>query len=119
MLDEPVVSRAGDRFVIRTSSPHATVGGGTITDPDPPKRRVKPWPAAGVAAAQHLEWLIHEGGGKGVPIAALPIRLGLKPAAVAKQVKQAKTALLVGDTLYEQSLAKSVESGSLKLIDAW
>jgi selenocysteine-specific elongation factor len=118
MLDEPVVSRAGDRFVIRTSSPQATIGGGVITDPDPPKRRVKPWPASGVATTQHLEWLIHEGAGKGVSITALPIRLGLKPSAAAKQVKHAKSALRVGDILFEQSLAKSVESDALKLIDA-
>jgi selenocysteine-specific elongation factor len=32
-LDEPLVPRAGDRLVLRSLSPVATVGGGVITDP--------------------------------------------------------------------------------------
>ncbi len=42
-LDAPVVLRAGDRFVLRRSSPLETIGGGAVTDPLPPKR-AKPWP---------------------------------------------------------------------------
>src|SRR5581483_8808343 len=45
VLDEPVVLRAGDRFVIRTSAPLNTIGGGVIVDPYAPKR-ARPWPAS-------------------------------------------------------------------------
>src|SRR5205823_2147593 len=42
ILDEPVILRAGDRFILRSSAPVNTLGGGTVTDPYAP-RRAKPW----------------------------------------------------------------------------
>ncbi|HEY0997615.1 MAG TPA: selenocysteine-specific translation elongation factor, partial [Gemmatimonadaceae bacterium] len=42
-LDEPLVARAGDRFVLRAPAPLGTIGGGVVTDPQPP-RRARPWP---------------------------------------------------------------------------
>ncbi len=38
-LNEPVLLASGDRYIIRISSPAATVGGGTVLDPFPPSRR--------------------------------------------------------------------------------
>jgi len=38
-LNEPVVSQAGDRFVIRRFSPLETIGGGEVLDPSPARRR--------------------------------------------------------------------------------
>lgn len=38
-LEQPVVAMSGDRFVIRRFSPLATVGGGTVLDPTPRRRR--------------------------------------------------------------------------------
>jgi len=38
-LDEPVIALSGDRFIIRRFSPVITIGGGTILDPLPPRRR--------------------------------------------------------------------------------
>jgi selenocysteine-specific elongation factor len=38
-LATPVLLLPGDPFVLRTYSPQATLGGGTILDPDPPRRR--------------------------------------------------------------------------------
>jgi len=38
-LNEPVVAQAGDRFVIRRISPLETIGGGTVLDSSPRKRR--------------------------------------------------------------------------------
>ena len=38
-LAKPVLLLPGDPFVLRTYSPQATLGGGTILDPDPPRRR--------------------------------------------------------------------------------
>ena len=43
-LDRPIVARGGDRFVIRTASPAAVVGGGFVLDPLPERRA--PWPEA-------------------------------------------------------------------------
>ncbi|MBU5638753.1 selenocysteine-specific translation elongation factor [Geomonas sp. Red69] len=38
-LDHPVLLLPGDPFVLRTYSPQATLGGGTVLDPAPPRRR--------------------------------------------------------------------------------
>lgn len=43
-LDRPIVARGGDRFVVRTTSPAAVVGGGIVLDPLPERRA--PWPDA-------------------------------------------------------------------------
>lgn len=40
-LKDPVVAMGGDRFVIRRLSPVETIGGGTVLDPGPGKRRKK------------------------------------------------------------------------------
>ncbi|HVF02348.1 MAG TPA: selenocysteine-specific translation elongation factor [Rubrobacteraceae bacterium] len=42
MLQEGLVALPGDRFVLRSSSPQITVGGGTILDPAPTSRRIDP-----------------------------------------------------------------------------
>ncbi|MGD0884363.1 MAG: selenocysteine-specific translation elongation factor [Thermodesulfovibrionales bacterium] len=38
-LNEPVVTFSGDRFVVRRFSPVMTIGGGTVLDPSPARRR--------------------------------------------------------------------------------
>lgn len=38
-LEEETACMKGDRFVIRTYSPMLTIGGGTVLDPNPPKRK--------------------------------------------------------------------------------
>jgi selenocysteine-specific elongation factor len=40
-LQEPIVSMAGDRYIIRRFSPVDTIGGGEVLDPSPPKRKQK------------------------------------------------------------------------------
>lgn len=40
-LDEPVVALSGDRYIIRRFSPVITMGGGTVLDPSPERRRRK------------------------------------------------------------------------------
>ncbi len=78
VLDAPVLLRAGDRFVIRTSAPLNTIAGGVITDPCPP-RRARLW-SAGLDALGRLEQMVHESAGQGVDVSTLPVRLGLTPA---------------------------------------
>ena len=39
-LEEPVVARAGDRFVLRSYSPLATIGGGTVAELNRPRKRL-------------------------------------------------------------------------------
>ncbi|HTE44774.1 MAG TPA: selenocysteine-specific translation elongation factor [Gemmatimonadaceae bacterium] len=78
VLDEPVILRAGDRFVIRTSAPLNTIAGGVITDPYPP-RRARPW-LPGASVEQRIDQLLAENAIEGVESSTLPVRLGVSPA---------------------------------------
>jgi selenocysteine-specific elongation factor len=41
-LEEPLVALPGDRFVLRSTGPQVTIGGGTVLDPSPSGRRPEP-----------------------------------------------------------------------------
>jgi len=77
-LEEPVVARGGDRFVVRSYSPVATIGGGLVLDIDPPRRAR--WPA-GLGDADptvRLHALLERRAG-GIHARELPNLLGLPP----------------------------------------
>jgi selenocysteine-specific elongation factor len=78
VLDEAIVARAGDRFVLRAASPVSTLGGGIITDPLAPMR-ARPWPLESRDAATTLGALAAEAGPAGVDVRTLPVRLGIQP----------------------------------------
>jgi len=79
VLDEGIVARTGDRFVLRDASPARTIGGGTITDPVAPVR-ARPWPLVARTPAWLLGSLLDEAGAHGISSRELPVRLGLPPA---------------------------------------
>jgi selenocysteine-specific elongation factor len=84
VLDAPVIARAGDRFVVRTSAPLNTVAGGIVVDPYAPKR-ARAWPVD-VSDAGRLELLLAESGRAGLARTTLPVRLGVAPDRVASLV---------------------------------
>ena len=53
-LASPVLLLNGDPFVLRTASPSHTVGGGTILDPAPPRRRRRSVEALGLLESMSL-----------------------------------------------------------------
>ncbi|HKH75597.1 MAG TPA: SelB C-terminal domain-containing protein, partial [Rubrobacteraceae bacterium] len=59
-LQDPLVVLPGDRFVLRSSSPQVTVGGGVVLDPSPAGRRPEP---AWLEALEAGDW------GRVVPLA--------------------------------------------------
>ena len=87
VLDEPILLRAGDRFVLRTSAPLNTIGGGVITDPYAP-RRARAWPP-GLSVAERLDRLITDAGAEGVDVESLPVRLGVSPSDCARRLRDA------------------------------
>ena len=117
VLDEPVVARAGDRFVLRSASPVATIGGGTVTDPLPPHRRSRPWPAEGAAPLGRLRLALAEGGGHGVPRGDLAVRLGVPPAAVAPLIAAVPGALELGVHVFAAEAAAGVGARLLAHVD--
>ncbi|MFN8646124.1 MAG: selenocysteine-specific translation elongation factor [Gemmatimonadales bacterium] len=78
-LEAPVVARGGDRFLLRSFSPVAVIGGGMIADPLPPRGR-SAWPRDTPAETprDRLRALVAREP-RGLPCAALPVRLGVAP----------------------------------------
>jgi selenocysteine-specific elongation factor len=85
VLDQPLVARAGDRFVLRDASPARTIGGGVITDPVAPPR-ARPWSVEERTPSHLLQHLLDEGGSQGIPLHELPVRLGVTPSQVERLV---------------------------------
>ncbi|MFL5562574.1 MAG: selenocysteine-specific translation elongation factor [Gemmatimonadaceae bacterium] len=82
LLDEPVLARTGDRFVLRMPSPAATIGGGVIADPSPGVARPRPW-APNMAVEERFDALLAEAGAHGISPRTLAVRLGVSPRAAA------------------------------------
>jgi selenocysteine-specific elongation factor len=119
ILDEPVVARAGDRFVLRGESPLVTVGGGLIDDPTPLGRRARPWRGAMATAGQRLERHLSEAGGRGLPVASLSVRLGARPAeatALADE-KASLGARRIGERVYAAEAVQGARVRLLALVD--
>jgi len=133
-LDEPLLIRGGDRFVLRRPSPAATVGGGIVRDPFPAARRRGSSRAMKVAAAgddahprrvgeSSLDLLIrmaHEAALDGLESDALPIRLGT-PRAQSAALSDEAGLVKIDSWLYEQQalfrLESNVESAIAKHVE--
>jgi len=113
MLEQPLVARGGDRFVVRSFSPVTTIGGGTVLDPFPPKRPRVSERGVSVeqAPAERLARFVDEIGLAGVPVPSLAVRLGVLPSDVARTIEAAgKGILQVGECLVaRRALAQEIE----------
>jgi selenocysteine-specific elongation factor len=80
VLEQPLVARGEDRFVLRSFSPVTTIGGGRVLDPSPPRRR-SVWPTGLPASDPGPRFLaLLERRPAGILGAELPLLLGLPPA---------------------------------------
>lgn len=86
VLDAPVVARGGDRFVIRSASPAATIGGGVVVDPAPETRRPRPFRTTLPSADARLASMLREAGVSGVEIGSLAVRVGAPMSAMSAVV---------------------------------
>ena len=119
VLDEPITLRAGDRFILRSASPTATIGGGIVVDPHA-SRRARPWEGGADSAARRLELSLAEAGESGLDPASLPIRLGVSPAAVSRLLAdQASPIVRVGARLYTRPLVEALEERLVALVDQY
>ena len=116
VLDEPVVLRAGDRFVLRFASPAATIGGGTVIDPYA-TRRARPWSVdAERSPAARLEFALREAGEAGLDLSSLPVRLGVPPVDVPPLLEKEST-LRIGDRIYATSVAEALADRLVRLVE--
>jgi selenocysteine-specific elongation factor len=117
-LDAPAALVRGDRFILRAYSPLATIAGGTILDPLPPRRGVRT--AAGIARLQRLRQseqdavmaAIEEVGLCGLPLPQLSGRMGVASTlrrALVERLVHASLASEIGGTLVAASRLSAVE----------
>ena len=109
VLDAPVVARADDRFVIRSASPLATIGGGTVTDPLAP-RRGKPF--ATPELADRFGIMASEAGLHGIPAGVLPVRLRVP----ATRAFKSKDLTKVGDRWYSTDALDAARAKLLSVV---
>jgi selenocysteine-specific elongation factor len=108
VVDEPIVSRAGDRFVLRGGSPLETIGGGVVTDPQAPARARALVLVQGSPHAA-LAHFLREAGPAGVDVRELPVRLGVSADALDALIAGAD-AWRIGDLLFATAVRDSIES---------
>ena len=103
VLDDPVVARSGDRFVIRGGSPVATLGGGVVVDPHPAHRRARPWTAQHDSFDTRLSLALREAGGEGLSVAELPVRIGTMPSEAVSHLDREQEGLLrIGPRIFDR-----------------
>ena len=117
VLDEPVMARAGDRFVLRSASPLATIGGGVVTDPAA-SRRARPMAVLDLSPAQRLEVFAEEAGLHGVAEASLPIRLGVAPQRLAPVIAELGTLVRIGERWYTRDALAAAGGRIVALVKA-
>ena len=116
VLETTALVRGGDRFVLRSYSPPTTIGGGTIVDPEPPRRA--PWPPglAATAPSDRLRALITRRAG-GLSRADLPILLGISAGQVEAIVSPVSGIRAVGDRLVTTSSFEAARTTLLDRVD--
>lgn len=125
-LEEPVVARARDRFVIRSYSPMFTLGGGEVAEPAPPKRRVLD--TDGVAALEQvldgtatdaLQASLVLASWEGVTLTELPLRCGFAPedASAALVAATARGAVEAGGRAFAAAVVTHAEARIMKALD--
>jgi len=119
VLDQPLTARGGDRFVLRSASPLTTIGGGVITDPLPPFRRVPPFAHASASPAERLQWMVEESGGRGLLTSSVSLRLGVPVTDLPRLVTGLSPAVVERDhRLVEQHRLTTADTLLLGAVDA-
>ena len=108
-FDEPVLLRAGDRFVLRATSPLNTIGGGVITDPYPP-RRPRVW-EPGLSPGERLEAMLAEASIGGLETSDLPVRLGLSGVSVAELIARLPGVEVVAGRAVSRAVIDELRAG--------
>lgn len=119
VLDEPVVARAGDRFVLRSASPLVTIGGGIVNDPVPPHRRSRPWPRSANSAAERLPLVLASALAHGVEVTTLAVRIGATPAEVRSVLASANGVRQVGDRIFAEETVAACADRLVALVDEY
>lgn len=118
--EQPVVARAGDRFVLRFFSPVTTVGGGEVCALDPPRswrRQVDHWvrvldgdPAGSAAAALEL------GRGRGLSHDRIPFVARVTAGRAGELLEESGSAIRIGECWFSAAAEEEARAGVLELL---
>jgi selenocysteine-specific elongation factor len=111
-LEAPVVARGGDRFVLRSYSPVATIGGGRVLDPLPPRRATWPPGLASPEPGIRAEALVLRRPA-GIPAEELPVILGQPASAAPVGVS------LVGGRYIDSAATAALELEATAMVQAF
>jgi selenocysteine-specific elongation factor len=106
VLQEPVLARAGDRFVLRLASPPSTIGGGVVVDPLPPRRRSPAWGRLDDREAT-LGRILQEASGYGVERLLLAARTGMARAELRELLARPDVAVAVGSRIFHPAVVNA------------
>jgi selenocysteine-specific elongation factor len=126
-LERPSVLMRGDRYILRAYSPPATIAGGEIIDPRPPKAATRSEAAlarcrrlAIDAAATRADAdlagaaaMIDAAGAAGLPLRSLTTRVGVDPGAIESRVDalvQSGAALRAGEVLIAPAILADLKT---------
>ncbi|MDQ3519300.1 MAG: selenocysteine-specific translation elongation factor [Gemmatimonadota bacterium] len=119
-LSEPVVARAGDRFVLRGGSPLETVGGGVVSDPLPQHRRARLRGDGRTSPLARLESALADASNHGVAISTLPVRIGVTPDEMAALLTDIPGSIVrIADRLYAGSVFQSLIVKLVAAVDTY
>ena len=116
VVEEPIVTRTGDRFVLRGGSPLGTLGGGVVTDPLAP-RRARALALASDDPIASLDHFLREAGVAGVDFGELPVRLGVGRLAL-ESMLATPDRWRAGDRVYAASARESISRQLLDTLGA-
>ncbi len=112
VLDEPLIARGGDRFVIRLPSPPRTIGGGEVIDPYPSRKhrtRAKTSRTSfDGSIVKRIAHMLDMAGPEGIQISVIPIRTGAKPGELTDLSRKAD-ATVVGDVAVSNDSLSAME----------
>ena len=117
VLDEPLLARGRDRFVLRLASPAATVGGGVVRDPLPRRKKKRRAPSSISARNTNelLDEMTEDAGLSGLRVEHVPIRLGLAPGEAAR-VEREIGLTEIDSRLYHAKILEDLELTVQRLI---
>jgi selenocysteine-specific elongation factor len=112
-LEQPVVARAGDRFILRSYSPVTTIAGGIVYEATtrPERRRAAHLPLLerlrGPALRERLNAAVELAGWRGLPLGRVPFIVTGEPGVAPDLVR-------AGDTLFSPVLMAETSSALLR-----
>jgi selenocysteine-specific elongation factor len=123
-LESPVIAVTGDRFVVRRYSPAFTIGGGVILDAHLPKlsrntRAELLDTLSNGTLPQRVELMAKLQGLRGVTIAEVQARTGIRAESLTKELRSVPNAVKTGSTFLHNDVLTDFRRKSMAFLDGY